>query len=386
MPENTKKLLPLLCLVLIALCCFAAPDRALAATSQNARVGFKTLGLWQAHNNTRADLAVWYPARRAPRELHYGLWTIRAARNARALPGYFPLVIVSHDSPGARFSHHGSAEALAKSGFVVASLTHHGDNMDDMRLLFTLEQIHSRATQIRAALDTLLSHPDTRGFIDPRRIGIVGFGAGGTVALLLGGARLDGRNWPEYCDKAATDDPYCSRWTSSRMSSLAASLPLPHPLADTRIKAVAAVAPAYGMLFTKESLADLRIPTLILRAEHDYINRSPLHAEAIRDAMLHAPEYAVITGADSTSLMSPCPPSILRDLPELCSSVSTEKRTRIHHQLNILLSRFLLAQFESARQGEQHHKTVQTLDAELHIELPPPASPPENIARGKKRR
>jgi predicted dienelactone hydrolase len=132
MSESKKKLLPLLCLFL-SVWCLAAAGRAHAAANLNARVGFKTLGPWQAQSNTRADLAVWYPAGRAPSELRYGPWTIKAARNAKELPGRFPLVVVSHDSPGTRFSHHGSAETLAKSGFVVAAATHHGDNMDDMR-------------------------------------------------------------------------------------------------------------------------------------------------------------------------------------------------------------------------------------------------------------
>ena len=384
MTESKKTLLPLLCLVLGALC-LAAADSALAAAEQSARVGFKTLGLWHAHNNTRADLAVWYPAGRAPSELHYGPWTIKAARNAKELPGRFPLIIISHDSPGTRFSHHGSAEALAKSGFVVATLTHRGDNMDDMSHLFTLEQIRRRAAQIHAVLDTLFSNPETRGFIDARRIGVVGFGAGGSVALLLGGARLDGRHWPKYCGRAEADDPYCSPWAASRMSALAASLPLPRPLTDARVKAIAAVAPAYGMLFTKESLAELRIPTLILRAENDHINRSPLHAEAIRDGMPHASTYAVITGADGAALMSACPPVVLRDLPELCSRVSVEKRMHIHHQLNALLIRFLLAQLGQALPDEQP-ALAPPQNAELHIELPPPASQQDSKTKGRKRK
>ena len=383
--KSKTTLLPFLCLVLGATCCLASAGHALAAASQTMRVGFKTLGLWQAHNNTRADLAVWYPAGRAPSELHYGPWTIKAARNAKELPGRFPLIIISHDSPGTRFSHHGSAETLTKNGFVVAALTHHGDNMDDMSHLFTLEQIRSRAAQIRAALDTLLSHPDTHGLIDPRRIGAVGFGAGGTVALLLGGARLDGKHWPKYCGRAEADDPYCSLWAASRMSALAAALPLSRPLTDSRIKAVAAIAPAYGMLFTKESLADLRIPTLLIRAENDRINRSPLHAEAIKDAMPHASDYAVITGADSAALMSACPPPVLRDLPELCSKVNAEQRAHIHHQLNTLLNRFLLERLGHALPEEPHEPPPQQ-DAELHIELPPPASQPDSKMKGKKRK
>jgi predicted dienelactone hydrolase len=172
------------------------------------------------------------------------------------------------------------------------------------------------------------------------------------------------------------------------MSALAAYLPLPPPLTDTRIKAVAAIAPAYGMLFTEESLTDLRIPTLILRAENDRINRSPWHADAIRNSMPQAPDYAVITDADSTTLMSACPPSVMRDLPELCSKVSAEKRAQIHHQLNTLLKRFLSERIGTAPPGEPYHESVQPQPppqgAELHIELPPPANPP--AGKGKKRK
>ena len=170
------------------------------------------------------------------------------------------------------------------------------------------------------------------------------------------------------------------------MSALAASLPLPHPLADARVKAAAAVAPAYGMLFTEDSLADLRIPTLILRAGNDRINRSPLHADAIRNAMPHAPDYAVIAGADGASLMSACPPPILRDLPELCSRVSAEKRVHIHHQLNTHLNRFFVERLGHALPEEQHAPEQLQQDAELRSEPPLPAGPPDSGGKGKKRK
>jgi predicted dienelactone hydrolase len=170
------------------------------------------------------------------------------------------------------------------------------------------------------------------------------------------------------------------------MSALAASLPLPRPLTDTRIKAVAAVAPAYGMLFTQAGLTDLRIPTLVLRAENDRINRSPLHADAIINAMPQTSDHAVITGADSASLMSACPPAILRDLPELCSKVSMEQRAHIHSQLNTHLNRFWRERLGRPLPDEQLATAPPQQDAELHIELPPPASLSDNRAKGKKRK
>jgi predicted dienelactone hydrolase len=158
-------------------------------------------------------------------------------------------------------------------------------------------------------------------------------------------------------------------------------------LTDARVKAVVAAAPAYGMLLTQESLTDVRIPTLILRAENDRINRAPLHADAIRSAMPHAPDYAVVTGADSAALMSPCPPPVLRDLPELCSKVTVEKRAHIHHQLNTFLHRFLLERLGRAFPEDPPPDFAQLQqDTELRIELPPPASLQDNRIKGRRRK
>ncbi len=371
--------------ILLLLLCLGCAAPAAAVTEGGPRVGFKTLGLWQAQTQTRADLAVWYPTSRAPSELRYGPWTIKAARNAKELPGRFPLLLLSHDSPEDRFSHHETAEALVRSGFVVAALTHYGDNMNDMGYLFTLEQLRSRVAQLETALDALLSHAETKDLIDPKRIGIIGFGVGASAALMLGGAAPDGRDWPLYCGRAERDDPYCSPWAVERMDTLAAGLPLALPPLDKRIKAAAAAAPAYGMLFTRESLRGLHIPLLLMRAESDRINRAPLHADAIKDAVPGHVEYVVIPGADAASLMSACPPSLLRDLPELCSKVDPKQRARIHQLLNKSLVRFFLEHLGGLAPETAETPPPQTMASEPQ-QAPPAPVQSEPKTKGKKRK
>lgn len=331
-----------LCLLATLLVLWMAPPLA-RAEFETLHPGIKTLGIWLPESNVRLNINVWYPSVRKPSIVNYNPWKIIASRNGKEAVGRFPLLLLSHDSPAGRFSHHNLAAFLARSGFVVVAPTHHGDNTNDMQNLFTLRQLTQRVIQMKATLETVLHHPETKELIDPERIGIVGFGTGATTALLMGGALPVKGDWDAYCAKAGNADAYCSTWAASRMKTLVEALPLKVSLADQRIKAVAAIAPAYGMLFTKESLKYFYPRLLLVGAEKDTINRAPWHADALSTLFSTAPQFYTLKNADAASLMAPCPPAFQRDLPELCNSVSLEERMSIHSELETLLSRFFLS-------------------------------------------
>lgn len=317
------------------------PARA-AVAADSYQVGFRTLGQWSADTNLRLDVNIWYPSVRPSRELNYAPWTITAARNGKAVEGRFPLLLLSHASPGTRFSYHDTATKLASYGFVMAAPTHAQDCMDDMGLLFTWRQLESRTKELSGTIDLLLKDPELVASIDKNRIGLVGFGAGGTAALLLGGALPDCISWPVYCAKAGRQDIYCNRWSSDRVNSICRHLPLTKSLADPRIKAVAAVAPGFGMLFSTASFRYFYPPLLLIAAERDAMNRPGLHTDAIARLMNGKARYISLPGADTGALMSPCPESLATELPELCRSVDPEERSVIHQRMDDALSDFFL--------------------------------------------
>ncbi len=328
----------LVCLLLLLTAGFPVVGQA----AESFHPGFKTLGVWIPEKNLRLDINIWYPSVRSPFEVNYSPWRFQAARYGKEVSGRFPLLLLSHDSPGTRFSYHETAAHLARSGFVVAAPTHDGDNMDDMSKLFTLAQLTDRVRQLGATLDTVLSHPDIASSIDPNRVGLVGFGAGATATLLMGGALPDGGGWPAYCARAGRTDAYCNEWAAPRMARMVADLPLGYSPADVRVKAVAAVAPGYGMLFTRDSMRYFYPPLLLIRADDDAVNRYPLHADAILAALSRPPQFETLVNADAAALMSACPPELRQDLPELCGATPPEVRSRIHARLDMLLARFFL--------------------------------------------
>ncbi len=337
----TYRFLLTLCLCLLC---------ATAQAAQTLHPGFKTLGVWEPDSAIRLDFAIWYPARRSPFKLDYGDWVFSAARGATPLQGRHPLILLSHDSPGSRFSLHALASELARNGFVVAAPTHAGDNLNDMRLLYTGAQLVQRARQLYTALDILLQHPATASLIDSRRIGILGVGPGGTAALMLAGGRLDPRGWDGYCT-GKTEDPYCQLWTRSRMEALAATPGLDASFLDKRILAAAAVAPTYGMLLTPGALSSVHIPVLLLGAEKEPLC-PPRLTEAIRDAFSATPEYAVIPDADAITLTSPCGNgTLVQTLPELCRPVP--ERAQVQADLAESATRFFLDHLQPAGLPEE---------------------------------
>lgn len=311
--------------------------------------GFQTLGIWKPDSRLRLDVALWYPSRRAPSNLTYDDWQIRAARNAPPLPGQHPLILLSHDTGGSRFTLHFLAEALARSGFVVAAPTHNGDSMDDMRNLFTMEQISNRAIELSALLDYLLQS-EQAAMIDATRVGVAGVGPGASAALLLAGGRLDGAGWPGYCRRAGGADPYCSPWALPRLNSMSEAIMEQSPsFADPRVKAVVLAAPSYGMFFSRRSLSSVRVPVLLLRADLDNVNRAPHHAESIQASLPTPPTFAVLEKTDRPSLMAPCSPALLQMLPDLCTPVPEADSDHSRRQFADRTARFLISHLGQAK-------------------------------------
>ncbi|MCR4666667.1 MAG: dienelactone hydrolase family protein [Desulfovibrio sp.] len=297
------------------------------------KVGFRTIGFSVPESGFRLDVNVWYPSIRPPRELQYSPWTILASRNGKAVEGQFPLLILSHPSPGTRFSYHDTCAALAQNGYVVCAPTHPKDCMDNMQQLFTWEQLSSRAEDVKKIIELIPKEQELGPIIDLKRIGLIGFGAGGTMAMLLGGAMPDCVSWPDYCPKAGKNDIYCNPWSREKINNICIEFPLRKSLRNPDVKAIVAISPGFGMLFSAFSFTDFRTPLLIISAEKDTLNNRDFHADVFSGFLRERCKTAVITGADQGSLMAPCPESLANELSDLCRSVSLRERKRIHKRL-----------------------------------------------------
>lgn len=259
---------------------------------------------------------------------------------ADAPAGPRPLVVISHGNGGWLRGHADTAEALAAAGFVVAALTHPGDNYQDQSRSLLLT---GRAPQLSALIDHMTGDwraPDGRAvIIDADRIGALGYSAGGFTVTTIAGGESD--------PQAILDD--CAvhpEFFACRLLAMAGGLDLVRwrPAGrDPRVKAAVIAAPALGMSFTDASLASVAIPIQLWQAADDEILPAPFNVEPIRDRLGRAPEYHRVADARHYDFLSPCNPWMAAELPHLCNTAPTFDRAAFKAAFNIEVVRFFRA-------------------------------------------
>jgi predicted dienelactone hydrolase len=263
-------------------------------------------------------------------EIEAGVWLPEGASDG--VPR--PLVVISHGNGGWYRGHHDTAEALAEAGFVVAALTHPGDNVqDDSRST----RLSERPRHVSLMIDHLMHDETGLVFVDPRRIGAFGFSAGGFTVTALAGGVSDPLRILRHCEE--NPGLFACRLLSRQPIDVAAWQPRGQ---DPRVRAVVVAGPGLGLAFTDESLAAIRIPVQLWQAAEDEIVPAPFNAEPIRDRLGRPPEFHLIADAGHFDFLPPCPEAMAAAVPTLCASKPGFDRASFHQTFNREVVRFFL--------------------------------------------
>jgi predicted dienelactone hydrolase len=321
---------------LIAACALAwlalAPTRVLAADA-----GFQEVQVANPGDQP-ITVGVWYPTTEPAHEQRFGIQTqVVAPPGARMTGERLPLLVMSHGTGGFYGSHYDTALALARAGFVVAALTHPGDNyMDKSRA----GQVRRRPPQLERVLDYMLTEWPDHARIDPERVGAFGFSAGGfTVLAAIGGA-------PDF----SKIRPHCEAhpdYFECTLNKRAAIAPPPAAGAsdatsfrDPRIKTAVIAAPALGYTFDREGLDPVTIPIQLWSAEFDHILPAPDYADSVRANLPRPPEFHLVAKADHFDFLAPCSAELAKIAPDICQSLSGFDRGEFHERFNAEVVRF----------------------------------------------
>ena len=234
------------------------------------------------------EVGIWYPSRGTPVRQRLGLSDQDAVTQGAPVGTDLPLIVMSHGTGGSFDGHVDTAEALAEQGFVVAALTHPGDNWRDQSRAASIED---RPAALEGLIDFMLRGWRFRQRIDPTRIGAFGFSAGGFTVLAAAGGRPDWSRIVPHC--AEHPDFYDCRLIGSHPRAQGT-----HPIVrDGRIRAIVIAAPALGFTFDRAGLRTVTMPVQLWRAEDDGILPAPYYADAVRVALPHPPEFHDVPGA-----------------------------------------------------------------------------------------
>ncbi|WP_036665696.1 alpha/beta hydrolase family protein [Paludibacterium yongneupense] len=300
-----------------------------AMAQQAPGVGFRVITLVDPVSKGAMDAVVFYPSVQATTSpTPIGPFEIDAGAGAVPMPGRHPLVLISHGSGGNRWGHHDLAEQLARNGYIVAAIEHPGDNYHDQSGVGTDRVLLGRAPQLSALIDALLRDRQWSALIDPRKIGVAGFSAGGYSALLLAGGRPNFALLASYCHRHPSDAMFCHH-----AAPMISSLDRWGATADARVKAIFIMAPL-SMIFDAHGLAPVTLPVLIYLASSDHILFPSENGFHIRPYLSHLVALKTIPRADHYLFMAPCSPALLATAREICTDPPGVDRVAWHVRID----------------------------------------------------
>jgi len=181
--------------------------------------------------------------------------------------------------------------------------------------------------------------------LDPSRIGMFGFSAGGFTALVAIGGTPDLTTVAPYC--AAHPDEWACRKLKERKIN-AAILPgqsaaAPNWVHDPRIGAAVIAAPAVAYAFSAAALSAVTVPIQLWRGDSDEILPHPNYAQVVYDRLPVKPEYHVVPNAGHFAFLAPCTPALATVAPEICRDPAGFDRAAFHREFNPAVVAFFKA-------------------------------------------
>jgi predicted dienelactone hydrolase len=268
-------------------------------------------------------VGIWYPSQAAAKPVSLGLTTMTVAFNAPVNGKALPMVVMSHGTGGSLLGHFDTAIALADAGFVVVAMNHTGDNYADQSRSV---DIMDRPRQVSRVIDHMLSTWEGHAAIDPERIGMFGFSAGGFTTLASIGGIADFAKIGPMC-RQYPEDFVCQVIAKSQGPVV---VPATTVVTDTRIKAAVIAAPALGFTFSPDGLKNVKVPVQLWRAENDVVVPHPRYAEAVRLVLPEAPDYHVVPEAGHFDFLAPCSDALASMAPAICTSSPGFDRAAFH--------------------------------------------------------
>jgi predicted dienelactone hydrolase len=264
---------------------------------------------WRGAKTHTLRAMIWYPAAAEAREEAQWIGPPifpfysagSAARDAPHAAGpRRPLILLSHGFGGTAFDLAWLGTALAAHGFIAVAVNHPGNNALEAYTVEGYALMWLRAVDLGAIIDAVLNDKTLGSRIDPARIGAVGHSLGGYTVVVAAGGITDPARIQAFCRSSAADalcvpslDISDMRQKSLARLSSDADFRQRYTAAgnsyrDARVRAVFAMAPGLGPVFTPESLDKVSIPVAIVSGSADEVTPPTSGAEALAKAIPHA--------------------------------------------------------------------------------------------------
>jgi predicted dienelactone hydrolase len=224
-----------------------------------------------------------------------------------------PVIVFSHGFASVRTDMRYLAEHLASHGYIVVALEHPGSNATHTDLaiknntrLIQPQEFLERPKDISFVLDELeklnqKANQPLQGKIATNNAMVIGYSFGGGTALAIAGAEVQLENLKQRCKKNVAGFSL-----GETLQCVAQELPANrYQLGDQRIKRAIALSPTASLIFGKNGLSKLQVPTLIWAASADKTVPA-LPEQIVGFRQIPSPKWLVgILGATHLSVKDP---------------------------------------------------------------------------------
>jgi predicted dienelactone hydrolase len=254
----------------------------------------------------------------------------------------FPLILLSHGSGGSALQMAWLGTTLAARGYIAAAVNHPGNNGYDGYTPQGFAIWWERARDLSMLIDQMLADATFGPRIDRERIGAAGFSLGGYTMIEIAGGITDRSQLQAFCDSPRADamckPPLEFPSVVEQYPELSRSDPefqeaLRHAsdsYRDIRVRAVFAIAPAFGPAFSPASLKKVSIPVEIVAGARDQV--VPIESSAkYFAAHIRGSKLIVFPGSvDHYVFLDTCTEVGQKSQPMLCSDAPGVDRDAIH--------------------------------------------------------
>lgn len=254
-----------------------------------------------------------------------------------------PLVVISHGTGAGPVSHADTAQALAAAGFVVVAPLHPGDNFQDDSAVGKPEWLANRSRHVSRVIDFMFGQWAGRQRLLPNRVGIFGFSAGATTALITAGGVPDLGRVARHCAQQR-------EFVCGIMAPAAPGAAAPSWAHDPRIAAAVVAAPGLGFAFEPAGLKAARVPVQLWAGAADQTVPYETNTAVVRRLLPAPVDFHSVPNAVHLSFLAPCGP---QTPPPLCQDNPGFDRTAFHKDFNRSVVEFFRAHLADGSHGRR---------------------------------
>lgn len=239
-----------------------------AAPSLDYDIGTKTVVYFDKSRERPVITEFYYPAKQnlpplTPTSNNFKLLHEQRDAPIPALNKKLPLILVSHAYQGNRHAYAWLQELLAANGYIVAAPDHYGCTSYIPRMEECVKS-WDRPKDISFLIDTILNDEFFKQYVNPEKIGFIGYDLGGITGVWLAGGIATKypslTQEPELLKEITKDIPadILEKIDFSKGRKC---------YEDKRVKGILLINPIYSGVFTREGLTPIEIPTLIISSD-----------------------------------------------------------------------------------------------------------------------